>query len=56
MPKSLNDRTNVEMQLATYREIAQISVDEETIRYANQQIAKLEKKLRETDEQGRPRP
>ena len=52
MPR-LGEREKLEIQLATYLEIAMISVDEETLEYVREKIAILEQRLRKMDEDSR---
>src|ERR1700761_5215459 len=44
-----SERENLEAQLATYLEIASVSVDEETLDYVKGRVAELEQRLRELE-------
>jgi hypothetical protein len=44
------DRTKIEIQLATYVEIALVVTDDEALSYIKGRIAELEQKLREIDQ------
>ena len=45
----LDERTTIEIQIATYREIALVAKDEEALDYIEGRIAELEQKLRQID-------
>ena len=45
----LDERTTIEIQIATYREIALIATDKELREYIEGRIAELEQKLRQMD-------
>jgi hypothetical protein len=45
----LDEHTTVEIQIATYREIALVAKDEESLDFIKGRIAELEQKLRQLD-------
>ena len=47
MADVLDERSKIEIQLATYLEIAMVTVDAETLAHVNRRVAELERKLRE---------
>lgn len=49
-----NDRVRLELKIMKYRLLIQRITDEEFLRQANAQIAELEKKLREIDDEESP--
>jgi hypothetical protein len=53
MPDRIDKRAKIEIQLATYLEIAMISVDEETLKYVRDQIADLERRMKQLDDADR---
>ena len=53
MPDRIDKRAKIEIQLATYLEIAMISVDEETLKYVRDQIADLERRVKQLDDADR---
>jgi hypothetical protein len=50
MADDSDERSKIEIQLATYLEIAMVSVDAETLAHINRRVADLERKLGEIDE------
>jgi hypothetical protein len=48
--KNLDERAKIEIELATYLEIALVAADGETLDYVKKQIAELEGKLRQIGE------
>ena len=48
--RSKNERVELEMKLMRYRQLASRVTDEEFVKGIEEQIAKLERKLREIDE------
>jgi hypothetical protein len=50
MSDSLDKRAKIEIQLATYLEIAMVTVDAETLAYLNRRVQELEQKLCEIDD------
>jgi hypothetical protein len=50
MQNNLNDRAKIEIQLATYLEIALAAIDEDTLAYVKGRVADLEHRLRQMDE------
>jgi hypothetical protein len=50
MPRSKNERVELEMEILKYRQTLTRIIDEALIKRAGAKIAELEKKLREIDE------
>jgi hypothetical protein len=48
--RSKNERVELEMRILRYRQLASRTSDEEFLRRVKEQVAELEKKLREIDE------
>ena len=49
LKNDLDERTTIEIQIATYREIARLATDRESLEYIEGRITQLQQKLRQMD-------